>query len=81
MADFLTQMVIFENDLPDPRLRQCPGLCAGRLAGARRHSQRAAVVGAANQVGGSLLIGAGILTATARATQGAEQPGDSRPQG
>ena len=38
-ADFLSQMLVLEIDLPAARLRQCVRLCAGRLASAQGHRQ------------------------------------------
>lgn len=67
-ADFLTQMAIFETTFLVLAFANALGfaLVASRARAAIR-SER--VVGTANKVGGSLLIGAGILTATTRATQ------------
>lgn len=67
-ADFLTQMAVFETTFLVLAFANAFGfaLVASRARAAIR-SER--LVGAANKVGGSLLIGAGILTATTRATQ------------
>ena len=67
-ADFLTQMLVFETTFLILAFANAIGyaLVASR---ARAAIRTARVVGAANKVGGSLLIGAGILTATARASQ------------
>jgi threonine/homoserine/homoserine lactone efflux protein len=68
-ADFLTQMLVFESTFLILAFANAIGyaLIASRARAAIRNER---VVGAANKVGGSLLIGAGILTATARASQG-----------
>lgn len=67
-GDFLTQMVVFETTFLILAFANAFGyaLVASRARAAIR-SER--VVGAANKIGGSLLIGAGIVTATARASQ------------
>jgi threonine/homoserine/homoserine lactone efflux protein len=67
-ADFLTQMLVFETTFLILAFANAIGyaLVASRARAAIRNER---VVGAANKVGGSLLIGAGILTATARASQ------------
>jgi threonine/homoserine/homoserine lactone efflux protein len=67
-ADFLTQMVVFETTFLILAFANALGfaLVASRARAAIRNER---IVGAANKVGGSLLIGAGILTATARAAQ------------
>lgn len=67
-ADFLTQMLVFESTFLILAFANAIGyaLIASRARAAIRNER---VVGAANKVGGSLLIGAGILTATARAGQ------------
>jgi len=67
-ADFLTQMLVFESTFLILAFANAIGyaLIASRARAAIRNER---VVGAANKVGGSLLIGAGILTATARASQ------------
>jgi threonine/homoserine/homoserine lactone efflux protein len=68
-ADFLTQMLVFESTFLILAFANAIGyaLIASRARAAIRNER---VVGAANKVGGSLLIGAGILAATARASQG-----------
>lgn len=68
-ADFLTQMAVFETTFLILAFANAFGyaLIASRARAAIRNER---VVGAANKLGGSLLIGAGILTATARASQG-----------
>lgn len=68
-ADFLTQMLVFETTFLVLAFGNALGyaLVASRARAAIRNER---IVGAANKVGGSLLIGAGILTATARASQG-----------
>ncbi|WP_374655690.1 LysE family translocator [Dongia sp.] len=67
-ADFLTQMAVFETTFLVLAFANALGyaLIASRARAAIRNER---VVGAANKVGGSLLIGAGILTATTRAAQ------------
>ncbi len=67
-ADFLTQMLVFETTFLILAFANAIGyaLVASRARAAIRNER---VVGAANKVGGSLLSGAGILTATARASQ------------
>ncbi|MBK8158290.1 MAG: LysE family translocator [Rhodospirillaceae bacterium] len=67
-ADFLTQMLVFEATFLILAFANAIGyaLVASRARAAIRNER---VVEAANKVGGSLLIGAGILTATARASQ------------
>ena len=67
-ADFLTQMLVFETTFLILAFANAIGyaLVASRARAAIRNER---VVGAANKVGGSLLLGAGILTATARASQ------------
>jgi threonine/homoserine/homoserine lactone efflux protein len=68
-ADFLTQMLVFESTFLILAFANAIGyaLIASRARAAIRNER---VVGAANKVGGSLLIGAGILATTARASQG-----------
>jgi threonine/homoserine/homoserine lactone efflux protein len=68
-ADFLTQMVVFETTFLILAFANALGyaLIASRARAAIRNER---VVGTANKLGGSLLIGAGILTATAKASQG-----------
>lgn len=68
-ADFLTQMVIFETTFLVLAFANALGYAAV-ASRARKAIRNERLVGAANKVGGSLLIGAGILTATARASQG-----------
>ncbi len=68
-TDFLTQMAVFETTFLILAFANALGyaLIASRARAAIRNER---VVGTANKLGGSLLIGAGILTATARASQG-----------
>jgi len=68
-GDFLTQMVIFESTFLVLAFANALGY-ATVASRARRAIRNERLVGTANKVGGSLLIGAGILTATARASQG-----------
>jgi len=68
-GDFLTQMVIFESTFLVLAFANALGYAAV-ASRARRAIRNERLVGTANKVGGSLLIGAGILTATARASQG-----------
>lgn len=68
-GDFLTQMVIFESTFLVLAFANALGY-ATLASRARQAIRNERVVGAANKVGGSLLIGAGILTATARASRG-----------
>ena len=67
-ADFLSQMLVFETTFLVLAFANAIGyaLIASQARAVIRNER---VVGAANKVGGSLLIGAGILTATARAGQ------------
>jgi len=58
--DFLTQMLVFEDDLPGAGLRQCLRLRAGGVAGARPGRQPAGRIHVINRTGGGLLIGAGV---------------------
>lgn len=68
-ADFLTQMLAFESTFLILAFANALGyaLIASRARAAIRNER---LVGTANKLGGSLLIGAGILTATARTGQG-----------
>jgi len=68
-GDFLTQMAIFETTFLVLAFANALGYAA-IASRARRAIRNERLVGAANKVGGSLLIGAGVLTATARAGQG-----------
>jgi threonine/homoserine/homoserine lactone efflux protein len=68
-GDFLTQMIIFESTFLVLAFANALGY-ATVASRARRAIRNERLVGTANKVGGSLLIGAGILTATARASQG-----------
>jgi threonine/homoserine/homoserine lactone efflux protein len=68
-GDFLTQMLIFESTFLVLAFANALGYAA-IASRARRAIRNERLVGAANKVGGSLLIGAGVLTATARASQG-----------
>jgi threonine/homoserine/homoserine lactone efflux protein len=68
-GDFLTQMLIFESTFLVLAFANALGY-ATVASRARRAIRNEHLIGAANKVGGSLLIGAGILTATARASQG-----------
>jgi threonine/homoserine/homoserine lactone efflux protein len=68
-GDFLTQMLIFETTFLVLAFANALGY-ATVASRARQAIRNERLVGTANKVGGSLLIGAGILTATARASQG-----------
>ncbi|MDY0873046.1 LysE family translocator [Dongia rigui] len=68
-GDFLTQMLIFESTFLVLAFANALGY-ATVASRARQAIRNERLVGTANKVGGSLLIGAGILTATARASQG-----------
>lgn len=68
-GDFMTQMLIFETTFLVLAFANALGYAAV-ASRARQAIRNDKLVGAANKVGGSLLIGAGILTATARANQG-----------
>jgi threonine/homoserine/homoserine lactone efflux protein len=67
-ADFIGQMVIFEGTFLVLAFANALGyaLVASRARTAIRNER---LIGGANKLGGSLLIGAGILTASARAGQ------------
>jgi len=67
-GDFLTQMVIFETTFLILAFANALGYAA-LASRARLAIRNERLVGTANKVGGSLLIGAGILTATARVGQ------------
>ncbi|MBI2256419.1 MAG: LysE family transporter [Proteobacteria bacterium] len=68
-GDFLTQMLIFESTFLVLAFGNALGYAAV-ASRARQAIRNERLVSTANKVGGSLLIGAGILTATARAGQG-----------
>lgn len=68
-GDFVTQMLIFESTFLVLAFANAFGY-ATVASRARQAIRNERLIGTANKLGGSLLIGAGILTATARASQG-----------
>lgn len=62
----LTQMIIFEANVPDARFRQSPWLRARRIPYAEHGPKASRAIGVFSKAGGTLPVGAGVATVAAR---------------